>query len=454
MTGLPAWGTIRKIEPSHFDAATAYVAIDFHMMDNRKPFIYKTTDFGQTWTNITGDLPSAHPLDYVMSVAENPNRKGMLFAGTGHNFLYSLDDGAHWTPFNEGLPHTAVSWIVVPKQWHDVVVSTYGRGIYILRDIAPLEQLGEVADADVTLYPPHPGYRQARGGRADITFALKTASPRPARVEILDSANKVIRTLQAPTRAGYNRTTWDLRYDPPRVVALRTPAPDNAHIFEEPRFRNRPTRPITHWGIQGAQTSGPIALPGKYTVRLSVNGKTETQPLTILKDPDIKTDAADLVASVQTQVRVRDDLTATADMVNKLEVMRKQILDQQRANAEKTDVEAALTELDKKMFAVELQLVSHSDLNSDDKYYVEPYKIYMNLIWLNGTIGTGAGDVAGGADYPPTESALGWLGDIEKDLDAAKASYKKLIETDLDEFNKRMAGKIPAITETVRPVVP
>ena len=139
ITGLPVWGTVRKIEPSHFDPGTAYAAIDFHMMDNRKPFIYKTTDFGQTWKNITGDLPATHPLDYVMAVAENPNRKGMLFAGTGHGFYYSRDDGAHWTQFKEGLPQTAVSWIVVPKLWHDVVVSTYGRGIYILKDIAPLE---------------------------------------------------------------------------------------------------------------------------------------------------------------------------------------------------------------------------------------------------------------------------------------------------------------------------
>ena len=454
MTGLPTWGTIRKIEPSRFDPATAYVAIDFHMMDNRKPFIYKTTDFGQTWTNITGNLPTGHALDYVMSVAENPNRKGMLFAGTGHNFFYSLDDGSHWTPFNEGLPHTSVSWIIVHKQWHDVIVSTYGRGIFILRDIAPLEQIGQIADADVMLYPPHPGYRQARSGRADITFALKTASPRPARIEILDSTNKVVRTLMAPTRAGYNRATWDLRYDAPRVVALRTPAPDNARIFEEPRFRNRPTRPITHWGIQGAQTSGPLALPGTYTVRLAVNGKTETQKLTILKDQEIKTTDADLVASTQAQVRVRENLNATVDMVNKLEVMRKQIIDQQQANADKSDVRAALAELDQKMLAVELQLISRSDMNSDDKYYVEPFKIYMSLIWLNGVIGSGAGDVAGGADFPPTESALGWLGDIDKDLEAAKAAYKKLIEGDLDEFNKRMSGKIPAITETVRPVVP
>jgi photosystem II stability/assembly factor-like uncharacterized protein len=454
MTGLPPWGTIRKIEPSHFDAGAAYVAIDFHMMDNRKPYVYKTTDFGQTWTNITGDLPATHPLDYVMAVAENPNRKGMLFAGTGHNFLYSLDDGSHWTPFNEGLPHTAVSWIVVPKLWHDVVISTYGRGIFILRDIAPLEQRGQIADADVVLYPPHPGYRQYRTGHADITFAVNSASPRPARIEILDSANKVVRTLQVPTRAGFNRATWDLRYDPPHVVALRTPAPDNPHIFEEPRFGNRPTRPITHWGIQGAQVAGPIAAPGRYTVRLSVNGKTESRPLTIIKDPKITTTNADLLAGAQAQSRVRDDLSATADLVNKIEVMRKQLLDQQKAAAGKSDIQAALSELDKKMLAVELQLVSHADLNSDDKYYVEPFKVYMSLIWLNGTVGTGAGDVAGGADFVPTESSLAWLGDIEKDLAAAKTSYNALVEKDLAEFNQRMSGKIPAIVETVRAVVP
>jgi len=134
--------------------------------------------------------------------------------------------------------------------------------------------------------------------------------------------------------------------------------------------------------------------------------------------------------------------------------MRKQILDQKAVNAAKPDVVAALSDLDKRMLAVELQLVSHSDLNSDDKYYVEPFKVYMSLIWLNGTVGNGAGDVAGGADFAPTESALEWLGTIEKDLDAAKTAYKKLVETDLDEFNKQWNGKIATITEVVRPVVP
>ena len=454
ITGLPVWGTVRKIDPSQHDAGTAYAAIDFHMMDNRKPYIYKTTDFGATWTNVTGDLPSGHPLDYVLSVAENPNRKGMLFAGTGHGLYYSLDDGKHWTQFKEGLPQSAVSWIIVNKTWHDLIVSTYGRGIYILKDIAPLETQGQIADADVVLYPPHPGYRQSRSGRADITFSLKTASQRPARVEILDSTNKVVRTLNQPTRAGYNRVIWDLRYDAPRVVALRTVAPDNPNIFEEPRFRNRPTRPITHWGIQGAQTSGPIAVPGRYTARLTVNGKTESQSFTILKDKEISSTEADLVASTQAQIRVRDGLTSSADLVNRLEVMRRQISDQTKASAGKTDVLTGLSGLEQKMLNVELMLLSRADMNSDDKYYVEPFKIYMALIWLNGVVGTGAGDVAGGAEYAPTEASLKWLATLEKDLDAAKAAYKSLVENDLAAFNKSMEGKIPVITETVRPVVP
>jgi photosystem II stability/assembly factor-like uncharacterized protein len=439
--GMPAWGTVRKIEPSHFDAATAYVAVDFHMMDNRKPYIYKTTDFGQTWTNITGDLPATSPLDYVMAVTENPNRRGMLFAGTGHAFYYTLDDGAHWTEFNDGLPHTAVSWIIAPKLWHDIVVSTYGRGIYVLRDIAPLETKGQIADAEVVLYPPRPGYRQARSGHADITFSLKTASPRAARIQILDST-------------GINRLTWDLRYEAPRVVALRTPAPDNPHIFEEPPYTNRPTRPVTHWGIEGAQRTGPLGVDGRYTVRLSVNGQTLTRPLVVLRDPEIKTDEAGLVASTDAQVRVRNDIDTTVDMVNRIEVMRKQILDAQKANASKADIQTALDGLNDKMLNVELRLLTRSDMESDDKYYPEAYRVYLNLIWLNGAIGTGAGDVAGGADDAPTDADMAWLASIETDLTAAEHAYKSLMDGDLVAFNTAMEGKLPPIGPAPRPVVP
>ena len=447
MRGLPTWGTMRKIEPSHFDAATAYVAVDFHMMDNRKPYIYKTTDYGQTWANITGDLPADGPLDYVMAVTENPNRKGMLFAGTGHGFYYSLDDGTHWTQFKEGLPAAPVSWIVVPKQWHDVVVSTYGRGLFILRDIAPLEQPQVAAGTRMHLYPPHPGYRQARSGHADITFSLAKASAEPVKVEVLDSTGTVIRTIKARTRDGYNRVEWDLRYDPPKQVELRTVAPDNPYIFSDSRFKGKPWRPITHWGIQEPQTTGPLAAPGRYAVRLTAAGTSATQPLQVLKDEKIPSSHADLLASTRTQIRIRDDMNTAVDLVNRLEVMRKRIETETAANQGKADVLARLAALDRKMLDVEHQLVSSSDLNSDDKYYVETDRIYLNLIWLNAEVGSGGGDVAGGAEYRPTATSLAVLDQIERDLAVAKRSFDTLLRDDVAAFNRDMAGKVGTIAE-------
>lgn len=132
-------------------------------------------------------------------------------------------------------------------------------------------------------------------------------------------------------------------------------------------------------------------------------------------------------------------------MINRLEVMRKQIEDLAKAQAGKTAVLVALRELDATMTNVELQLLSQTDLHSDDKWYVETYKVYMNLVWLAGVVGTGAGDVAGGADYRPTDAALAVLAGIEKDLAAAEIAYAALIEKDVPAFNRAMAGKRIAI---------
>lgn len=447
MTGLPAWGTIRKIEPSHFDPATAYVAIDFHMMDNRKPYIYKTTDYGRSWSNITGDLPAGGPLDYVMAVTENPNKRGMLFAGTGHGFFYSHDDGTHWTRFSTGLPAVPVTWIVVPKLWHDVVISTYGRGIYILKDIAPLEQnAGSTAAKTVTLYRPHPGYREARSGNADITFSTPAKTARPVTLEILDSTGTTIRTMRVATRAGYNRVSWNLRYDAPERVDLRTTPAANPHIWEEPRFKGKKVRPITHWGIQGPETAGPIATPGHYSVRLVSDGTPpQVQPLTILRNADISSSDADLAASTRMQIRIRNDMDSAVSMINSIEKMRLQVDDQRRSAASDADALLALNALDNKMLAVELQLLSRSDLNSDDKYYVEQYRVYLNLIWLSGEVGSGAGDVAGGADFRPTDTSHEVLAGIERQLSAAHADFNTLVQRDVPAFNKSAGGRLRAI---------
>src|SRR5262249_36815358 len=153
---------------------TAYICADFHLMDNRDPWVYKTTDFGKTWTKINGNLPTGHPLDYARVIAENPNKKGMLFVGTGNALFYSLDDGHQWKPLEAGLPHAPVSWIVVQKAAHDLVVSTYGRGFYIMRDISPLEQgvMEPGYTETASLMPPPTVFREPRGANAEITFKL------------------------------------------------------------------------------------------------------------------------------------------------------------------------------------------------------------------------------------------------------------------------------------------
>jgi photosystem II stability/assembly factor-like uncharacterized protein len=442
--GMKPLATIRQITPSWHDAGTAYFTADYHMVDDRTPHIYKTTDYGKTWKEVTGDLPKTHPLDYAMSVGESPNRKGMIFAGTGHAFYYSVDDGAHWTHFQTGLPPSPVSWIETPKEWNDVVVSTYGRGVYVLRDIAPLVEKEKAAAEDFHLYAPRVGYREARGGRADFQFELKAVPEGMIKVEVLDSAGKVIRTMNGKGRPGLNKVAWNLRYDPPMQVELRHTPPEQPHIWEDPRFVGRETRPIIHWGIEGTMRAGPVAAPGRYSVRVTAGGKSQTQKFTVLLDKDVKQPVADLVANTKTQVRVRDNINTTVEMINRLEVMRRQAQDAAGADTTKPEAKAALRKLDQQIKDVELLMLSNSDLMSDDKYYVETYKIYLQLVWLSGDIGTGGGDVAGGADHRPTDAALQLTSDIEKDIKNAKAKVADLDKI-IAEFNKQWAGKLKPI---------
>lgn len=467
ITGAPDSGTVTSIQPSFFDPGTTYVSIDAHLMDNRDPYIYKTTDYGQSWQLISGGIPKGE-LSYARVIAEDPNCKGLLFAGTGNALYYSLDDGANWTMFDAGLPHTVVSWAVVQKHFHDLVISTYGRGIYILDDISPLEQMAkEKSDAAVRLFQPRDSYRFLHGGGVFVTYHLKAApKDKSVKIEILDSRGNEVRRLNGPAKEGFDRVEWDFHYDPPTVAALRTAAPDNPFIWEEARFRGAKSRPVTHWGIEGAQV-GPFAIPGKYTIKLTVDGQSYTQPITIVKDPHTPGTQADLEATLKTQMRIRTDLTETSNMINRIEWTRKQLADvqemlqseQARAKEEGKPASASsaatlksVDDMSKKLEDVEYQLIARADLNSDDKYYEESYKLYLNLIWLNGQVGTGAGDVAGGANWAPTAEELSELDTLEKNLAAAKANYNNLYDKELPEFNRSLSAHgVSPLAMTVPP---
>jgi photosystem II stability/assembly factor-like uncharacterized protein len=473
LPGLPPGGTITRIDPSTFDAGTAYVSVDLHLENNRDPFIYKTTDLGKSWKRITGNLPKDE-LSYARTVTEDPNCRGLLFAGTGNSLFYSLDDGGHWSALKTGLPPAPVTWAVVQKRFHDLVISTYGRGLYILDDITPLEQMAtHHSQAPVVLFEPRQTYRFVHGGEAMLNFSLAAEHKDPVQLEILDSQGHEARKLEGKELPpGINRVKWDLHYDSPRVIALRTLAPDNPRIWEESRFREEDSRPITHWGSKPAEV-GPIAAPGSYSVRLTVDGKSYTQPLTILRDPRAPGSDADIQSSVKALLKIRDDISHVSDSVNQMEWLRKQLEvieamlrpankpqkheeslaeeedepdsepppapPRELSDAEKQErdqlLKAAL-DLDQKLEKVESRLVSHALRNSDDKYFVEPYGLYLDLIWLNAEVGSGGGDVAGGADFAPTDAQLESLKSLETGVSAADSDFRQILERDLPAFDQ------------------
>jgi len=298
----------------------------------------------------------------------------------------------------------------------------------------------------VKIFEPAAVFRQAREvfrqyGRPHFTFHLPLAPQGPIDVEVLDAGGKSVKKWQIIGHQGLNGADWDLRYEGPTLVALKTTPPENPNIWEERRFQGTDTRRITHWGIT-PQTGIPMAAPGKYQVKFTIDGKPYTQAFDVIKDPAVGASVEDLTLSTQTQVRIRDDISETSRLVNQMEMWRKQIEDQAKANAGKTAVLKSLSDLNKSILDVEMKLVSRSEVLSDDKYFPEAYKVYMNLIWLSGGVGMGASDEAGSIDYRPTDTQMEVLKVIEKNLTAAKAGFDALQATTIPAFNKSMSGKV------------
>ena len=205
---------------------------------------------------------------------------------------------------------------------------------------------------------------------------------------------------------------------------------------------------MTHWGLDPAEV-GPIVVPGRYTVKLTAGGQSFSQPLDVLRDPKIASTVADLDLSVRVQLRLRDDIGAAADMINAIEVMRKQLEDVTKPNKDDRSKDALLRQvaaMDKKLFDVEAKLLEPAQMTSDDKYFQQAYRVYMNLIWLNGEVGPGAGDVSGGADFPPTDTSVNMMETIEKDLNTAKSDYKQLMDRDVPAFNRAVGSAMTPLT--------
>ncbi len=290
---LTPWSKVAIIDASHFSAATAYAAIDRHRLDDNHPYIYRTRDFGRSWTLITAGIPDDESVNVVR---EDPRRPRLLYAGTERSVYVSFDDGGRWQPLQLNLPHASMRDVVFNGD--DIILATHGRGIWILDDVAPLRQVtASIARSADHLFKPPAAYRTRPGSDQGTPIPLDEAAlPNPPSGAIFDYSVALARTplvLEVLDGSGKLVRRWSSSDTPPAV---------NARALDIPAFWVQPQQPPSSapgghrfiWNLQYANTV--LAPPGRYTVRMSVNGKTQSQPLDVLADPTYPASNADLRA--------------------------------------------------------------------------------------------------------------------------------------------------------------
>lgn len=424
--GIPDFIRISLIDASPHKPGTAYVAAKHYQSDDRRPYAYRTDDYGATWTRIVNGIAEN---DYVHAIREDPKREGLLFAGTEHGIYVSFDNGAEWQSLKLNLPDTQVADLVI--EGDDLVIATHGRSFYILDDITPLRQLSAAAvSGGAHLFTPHPVIRSVNRAGIDYWLAKEADT---VKIDILDANGAVVRSfvgsaeeekkrsgggrggaadqadeggfgrgaVRPPSRkAGGNRFVWDLHYP-------------GAKTFEGMIFWSAPT------------DQGPIAAPGNYRVRLTANGVSETRPLTVSKDPRLTnvTDA-DLAEQFRFAMEIRDKVTEANEMVIRIREIKKNIADRVKKDP---SLDAAGERLSTRLSAVEEDIYQVRNRSNQDPLNF-PIKLNNQIAALMRVIETG--------DAKPTDQSYVVYKELTERLEAIRKRYEEILKTDTNGFSK------------------
>ena len=473
--GLPEWALVNGIEPSPHDEGTAYLCATRYKLDDTAPYLYKTTDWGTTWTKITGDLPADA---FTRVIRADPHRRGLLYCGTETGIFASFDDGAHWHRLGGNLPVVPVHDLIVKGT--DMVVATHGRAFWILDDLTPLHQLadggqpsavrdphhaGGTQDVAFHLFQPRPAVRVRVGGgswgeeragyanydraatsivaylpvkRGDgwgkeylnggknppnglILHYFLADAPQSLTLEIVDAAGHLVRsyaTEDLPHEPGINRFVWDMRH-----AGVPDLEADDLDVWQ---------RPV-----------GPLVLPGMYTVRLRADGHTRTQEAQIMHDPRLTITDAQMREQHDLLMRIRDRLAQTNAAIARIRTIRAQTAIWEARFAPTKDeaasaaVLAAARDLHEQIGAVERALI---DTRSRDPML---HPIALNEKW------NALFDHVDSADYPPTANARAVFGDLSARLDAHLAQLANIASEEGAILNRAIAAtNTPAVLLT------
>ena len=426
---------ISILEVSPHSGSTAYIAVDRHKVDDYKPYIYKSSNYGKSWKLLTDGSNGIPNGTFVRTVREDPVRKGLLVAGTETGVYVSFNDGGQWQPLQLNLPVTPIHDLVIKND--DVVVATHGRSFWILDNITPLRQLNDkVADAGVHLYNPQVAYRTRRGS-AIVHYYLKEKAEKPITLEILDSEGNVVRKFTSREDGREPESPFARFFGFGRSGRLKTDAGMN--LF---RWNLRLENPVRVRGavMWGGGGSGQTILPGDYQVKLTVDGESYTAALTLKLDPRIKTPAADLAKQFALVKQINAEVNRAHTAMNRIRDLRNQINDIQKRIGKDKNNKAIVTagkDLVKKISAIEGDIHQVKAKSNQDVLNF-PIKINNKLTLLASTVM--------GADTAPTEQAYAVFEDLKTRLAVQLEKWQTIEGGDLRAFNQLVRERdIPAV---------
>ncbi len=474
---LPEWGRVQQIEAGPFSADTGYVAVNFHETDNNHPYVFKTHDFGKTWTAVSKGLPDDQP---ARVVREDPNKRGFLVVGTDTGLFYSMNDGEEWKPLKSDFPTVPIYDLKFIKSTHDLVVATHGRGLFVLDNITPLEELTpQIAAENFHLCSALPGTRWhpwnkhgfASGGFVTpnppegvaVDYYLKSeikanaAGPQgrregseasaeeqqgrgpgrgpgmgqgpgqgPVKITITDASGNQVNILHGPGKQGFNRVVWRMDYEgPTRLNFLPGPSQE-----EENPFFNR--------------NAGPGVAPGTYKVTVTVNGQSQSQTAEVEADPRFHVDKAVFEAQTKAALEARDEISTLNRALNRMESIHAQVgalekLLRASGESNETGEEAVpvsyrpvleqARSLDRKLRKLETSIYNTDvqPAGEDSIHYLARFHDRLTGLMRS---------VNWAYDQPPNQLALDEMAEVRKELETHLQAFNDFLKTDVMAFNK------------------
>lgn len=466
---MPEWIQINSLDASQHDAATAYIAATMYKWNDFKPYLYKTNDYGKTWKKITNGIPAGA---FTRVIREDPNKRGLLYAGTETGMYLSFDDGANWQPMQFNLPVVPITDLAVHKWERDLVAATQGRSFWVFDDLPVVHQLmdagGLKGATDTRLFKPEDAYRMPGGGGFQISptatigrnppngvviyYSLKAKPTSDLVIEFSDASGKSIRkfTATAPRPSaspasgaapgqpseqpageeggfgagppaprvtadvGLNRFVWDMRYP------------------EATRFPG-----MILWS---GEMRGPRVVPGSYQVKLTVDGKTMTESFEVKPDPRVATSTADFAKQFELQLKIRDKLTETHNAIIQIRDVKRQVDDLLKRVKDQPNLKViseAGTGLNKNLTAIEETLYQTKNQSSQDPLNY-PIRLNNKLAALGGVVSR--------ADAAPTAQSYAVYDELGTQIDAELQKLARLMKTDVPAFNQLVKDQnVPAV---------